>query len=176
MDAKMPGDLVYILGLTRNEMGASEYYEHFGYTGANVPQVRTEEFLPLYRALHDAMEKGLAASVHAVCRGGLGIHLAMVCMAGNLGMDIALDKIHADKANRDDILLFSESAGRFIITIAPEKQQAFEKIFAGLACACIGTVTENPELLVRGKGKKNIIRLGIDSLKSAWKKPFGDLI
>ncbi|MEE4359175.1 MAG: phosphoribosylformylglycinamidine synthase subunit PurS, partial [Desulfococcaceae bacterium] len=40
MDAKNPGDSVYILGLTRNELGASEYYEHFGYTGMNVPQVR----------------------------------------------------------------------------------------------------------------------------------------
>ncbi|MGE0083400.1 MAG: AIR synthase-related protein [Desulfococcaceae bacterium] len=176
MDAKMPGDLVYVIGLTRNEMGASEYYEHFGYTGANVPQVKTEEFLLVYRALQNAMEKELAASVHAVCRGGLGVHFAMVCMAGNLGMDIALDKIPADGANRDDMLLFSESAGRFIITIAPEKQQAFEKIFAGMSCTCIGTVTQNPELLVSGKGKKNIIRLGIDSLKSAWKKPFGDLI
>ncbi|MDQ1330705.1 MAG: phosphoribosylformylglycinamidine synthase subunit PurSL, partial [Thermodesulfobacteriota bacterium] len=39
MDSKIPGDLVYVLGTTCNELGASEYYEHLGYTGLNVPEV-----------------------------------------------------------------------------------------------------------------------------------------
>ncbi len=41
MDGKIAGDLVYVLGTTRNELGGSEYYEHLGYVGRNVPEVRT---------------------------------------------------------------------------------------------------------------------------------------
>ena len=51
MDAKMAGDFLYMLGITRNELAGSEYYDLFGYTGLNVPQVRVEEVLPLYKAL-----------------------------------------------------------------------------------------------------------------------------
>jgi len=36
MDAKMAGDLIYVLGLTRNELAGSEYYDLFDYTGLNV--------------------------------------------------------------------------------------------------------------------------------------------
>ena len=86
MDSKMAGDLVYVAGLTRNELGGSEYYAHLGYLGLNVPQVRSAEFMPLYRALSRAIAAGLAASVHGVYRGGLGVHLAMVAMGGGLGM------------------------------------------------------------------------------------------
>ncbi len=80
----MPGDLVYILGTTRNELGGSEYYEHFGYVGLNVPRVFPDEFAVLYRALGNAIDKELVASAHGIFRGGLGVHLAMVSMGGNL--------------------------------------------------------------------------------------------
>ena len=51
MELKAPGDLVYILGLTRNELGASEYYEHLGYIGTRVPRVETERSKQTYTAL-----------------------------------------------------------------------------------------------------------------------------
>ena len=51
MDAKIPGDLLYIVGTTRNELGGSEYYEHLGYLGRNVPQVRPDDFIPLYQKM-----------------------------------------------------------------------------------------------------------------------------
>jgi len=78
MDAKMPGDLVYILGTTCNELGGSEYYDHLGYIGRNVPRVRPNEFLPLYRNLARAIANELVASIRGIYRGGLGVHLAMV--------------------------------------------------------------------------------------------------
>lgn len=176
MDAKNPEDMVYVLGMTRNELGASEYYEHFGYTGMNVPQVQPDEFLPQYRALQQIVEKELAASVHAVCRGGLAVHLAMVCMGGNLGMEIDLSRVPVENAEREDMILFSESAGRFILTVSPENKESLEKFLEGLPFACIGSVCAEPELLVKGKADSPIIRQDVQKLKSAWKKAFGDLI
>jgi phosphoribosylformylglycinamidine synthase len=127
MDSKVPGDLIYVLGTTRNELGASEYYDRFGYVGLNVPAVQPDVFVGLYRALTRAIEKDLVASAHGIYRGGLGVHLAMVAMGGNLGMRLSLGKVPAGDVLRNDSLMFSESAGRFIVTVDPENQTEFEK-------------------------------------------------
>ena len=84
MEAKQPGDLVYLVGVTRDELGGSEYYEHLGYSGLNVPQVDPEAFLPVYRALQTAMRQSLIASVRGLYRGGLGIQAALVANDGEL--------------------------------------------------------------------------------------------
>ena len=93
MDVKSPGDLVYLLGTTRDELGGSEYYEHLGYVGRQVPQVRPAEFHPLYRALQTAIADSLTASVRGIYRGGLAIHAALAAMAGGLGLSLDLAKI-----------------------------------------------------------------------------------
>ena len=175
MDVKMAGDYLYVLGLTRNELGGSEYYDLFGYTGLNVPQVRVKEVLPLYKALEGAIRTELVASAHGIYRGGLGIHLAMVSMGGVLGLEVELAKVPAEGVERDDILLYSESAGRFIVTVAPEDRAEFEKRFKGLPYGCIGRVTEKQRLTARGLSGKVLFNVGVQQLKSAWKKPFGNL-
>ena len=176
MDSKIAEDLVYVLGTTRNELGASEYYEHLGYVGLNVPQVRPAECIPLYRKLQQAIEKGLVASAHGIYRGGLAVHAAMVAMGGGLGMELDLAQIPAEDAEREDILLFSESAGRFVVTVETANQQAFETLFQGIACACVGKITAGGELNIKGCNHETIISAALQDLKSSWKMPFGDLI
>ena len=176
MDVKIAGDLVYLLGFTRNELGGSEYYEHLGYIGRNVPEVRTAEFIPLYRNLKCAIENDLVASVHGIYRGGLAVHLAKVAMGGNLGLKVDLAQVPLRDVEREDVLLFSESAGRFIVTVDPANREAFEDVFKGVACGCIGTVTEEPDLVVRGIEQGVIITVSVTDLKTAWNKTFGDLI
>lgn len=176
MDLKSSGDFVYILGDTKNELGASEYYERFGYTGANVPEVEAEKNSMIYKALSSAIDKELIASAHGVYRGGLGVHLAMVAMGGKLGMDLDLSKVPtSNKIEREDTVLFSESAGRFIVTVTGDKKEVFEKIFKGLACECIGSVTEEEILKIEGFDNE-IVSLNVNELLSAWKAPFGEMI
>jgi phosphoribosylformylglycinamidine synthase len=176
LDAKIAGDRVYAAGFTRNELGGSEYYGHFGYVGHNVPQVRAEEFSRTYRAIQRAVEQRLVASVHGVYRGGLAVHLALVAMAGGLGLRIDPARLPNDGVDRLDTLLFSESAGRFVLTVDPARSREFEALFAGLPLACIGTVTADPVLEVTGPGGRAAIRLTVQELRSAWKKPFGPLV
>jgi phosphoribosylformylglycinamidine synthase II len=176
MDSKVSDDLVYILGTTRNELGGSEYYAHLGEIGLNVPRVRIEEFLATYRALSEAIKRRLVASAHAIHSGGLGVHLAMVAMGGNLGMRIELKRVPTDDLNRDDTVMFSESAGRFIVTVDPQNREIFESLFKNSTCACIGTVTDKPEFEIEGLNQETIVSVAIKDLKSSWKKPFGDLI
>ena len=176
MDVKQPGDLVYLVGTTRNELGGSAYYGHFGYLGANVPEVYPNKFKPLYEALSQVIKAELVASVHGIFRGGLGIHLSMVAMGGCLGLNVNLKPVVREDAERDDIILFSESPGRFIVTISPSDQADFESHFNGQPCTCIGTVTEDRILRIRGIEDNELLALAVDALKKAWKKPFGSLI
>ncbi|MCG6944377.1 MAG: phosphoribosylformylglycinamidine synthase [Deltaproteobacteria bacterium] len=175
MEPKVPGDFLYVLGVTRNELAGSEYYDLYGYTGLNVPQVKLKEVLPLYQALEQSTRGEILASVHGIYRGGLGVHLALMAMAGGLGLEVELTKVPAEGVKRDDVLLYSESAGRFIVTVAPGDRAEFEERFKGLPWGCVGRVTEKQKLAVRGLGGNVLFRVGLQQLKSAWKKPFGKL-
>jgi phosphoribosylformylglycinamidine synthase len=176
MDVKAPGDLVYLLGTTRDELGGSEYYEHLGYVGRNVPQVDPEAFQPLYRALQKAIAQGLTASVRGIYRGGLAIHASLAAIAGGLGLSLDLAKVPTQAALRDDKRLFSESAGRCLVTVPPDRREAFEALMGDHACGCIGCVGEAPRVVITGTNGKPLVDLAIEELKAAWKSPFGDLV
>ena len=176
MDAKVPGDRVWIVGDTADELGGSEYYAHLGHVGANVPTVDADAFAVAYRRMAGAIRRGLVASCHGIYRGGLAVHLALVAMAGELGIDVDLKKVPGASALRDDVRLFSESAGRFIVTVAPDKEAAFADAVAGLPAACVGVVTDSARLRIAGTDGSTLAALSIDAMKAAWKGPFGDLI
>lgn len=175
MDFKFPGDLIYILGVTRDELGGSEYYHRFGYTGLNVPKVFPRRFMKTYQALARAIDQEMVVSAHGIYRGGLGIHLAMSAMAGNLGVDVKLANVPVEEINRDDKVLFSESSGRFIVSIAPENQERFEALFKEQTFSCIGHVDDDSEFKIQGRDGEPIIRQSVTGLKRAWKSAFGDL-
>jgi phosphoribosylformylglycinamidine synthase len=173
MDAKRPGDLVYILGETFNEPGGSEYYAMRGYIGNNVPKVDAEKAKELYRRLNKATEEEFIASCHDCSDGGLGVALAETAFAGGLGMEIDLGKVPITGVDRDDLLLFSETQSRFVVTISPDKKGGFEEVLGGIVYGLLGTVTAGPVFKVVGLSGKEIIRSNIQDLKEAWKRPLG---
>jgi len=175
MDAKIKGDLVYVLGETKDELGGSEYYDMFGYVGLNIPKVDAEKSLPLYKALQKAIEEEVVASAHAVSRGGLGVHLSEVAFAGDLGMEIDLKKVPG-YVKRNDKILFSESSGRFVVTVAPEYKNRFEEILSDKEYAHVGYVKDDGRFIVKGLEGNDIVNQDIEDLKHAYKKTFGDLI
>ncbi len=188
MDPKISGDLIYVLGSTANELGASEFYEMFHRTGLNVPHVDFDKNKALYIAVQAAIENELVASCHAVARGGLGVHLSYMAMAGQLGLEVKLSALALNE-NRghlsDEIVMFSESAGRFIVTVAKENQADFEKIFEGMAFGCVGLVTDSHDHLKIWGLKNNqennqdenpLTDLSAAQLGTAFNKAFGDMI
>jgi phosphoribosylformylglycinamidine synthase len=176
MDVKEPGDLVYVLGETKDELGGGEYYQLMGKTGLNVPKVDASALMPLYQSLHRAVSRGLLASAHAVTRGGLGVHLAITAMGGELGLEVDLAALPAKGASAPSRLLFSESAGRLIATVAPGDKEPFEELFSGMPAACIGEVTGTGRLVVRRGPGAPLMEETVEELKRAWLRPFGGLI
>jgi phosphoribosylformylglycinamidine synthase len=176
MDAKFPGDLVYILGETKNELGGGEYYQMMDVKGLHVPQVDALKFLPLYLSLYQAIERELISSAHAVSRGGLAIHLAMIAMGGEVGMEIDLGSVLCHNKLSDTQILYSESAGRFVVTVDPKKRKDFENLFPESMISHVGFVREPPFFRIGHKNDSWMIEEEISSLKDAWEKPFGELI
>lgn len=180
LDPKVSGDLIYALGRTANELGASEYYEMFEATGINVPHVDFDKFKVIYKALQTAIENELTASCHAVGRGGLAVHLSYMAMAGGLGLEVNLSDLPVDEGHGrllNETVLFSESAGRFIVTIPKENRMVFEKLFKGMAANCIGFVTDHHDgLKIFGLGREPLANLSITQLEQAFNKTFGDMI
>lgn len=173
MDVKEPGDLVYILGITKDELGGSEYYEARGEIGLNVPAVDTDKAIKLYNSLSKVTDKELVNSIHGIYKGGLIISLAKSSFAGGYGMEINLDQVPTEGLNNIDKILYSESASRFIVIIHPESKKYFEDIMEGNIFKKIGSVENNENLKIVAGGKI-IIDENIYKLKESWQKTFKD--
>jgi len=170
MDVKNPGDLVYVLGMTKNELGGSEYYAMRGFVGNTAPAVDARGAVKMYNALSEAMKKGLVKSCHDCSDGGLGVALAESAFAGGFGMDIELKKVPVESVERDDAVLFSESQSRFVATVSPENKDEFESIMNGNVYAQIGKVRNDKEFVVKGLKDNVVVKASIDELKEAWQK------
>jgi phosphoribosylformylglycinamidine synthase len=169
MDAKEIGDIVYVLGSTKNELGGSEYYAVYNKIGNVAPSVDLGAALKLYKALSEAIDDGLISSCHDCSDGGLGVALAETAFAGGLGMSIDLKKIPTADMDRNDFLLFSESQSRFVVTVKPQNVKRFEEIMKGNIFANIGKVIKN-EFIAYGLDGKVCIKSDINELKNAWQK------
>jgi phosphoribosylformylglycinamidine synthase II len=169
MDVKKPDDRVYVLGMTKNEMGGSEYFASLGFTGNDVPKVDANSAKRLYIALEKAINEGVVASCHDCSDGGLGVALAESTFSGDLGMSIELTKVPVENIKRADTILFSESQSRFVATVAQEKVKRFEEIMKGSIFADIGAVTQQRNFTIMDR-EKVVLSTGIDELKEAWQK------
>jgi phosphoribosylformylglycinamidine synthase len=170
MDAKKAGDLVYLLGVTYPELGGSEYGAQLGAIGNRVPKVNGAEALSRYRALARAMAAGLVASCHDCSDGGLGVALAETAFAGGLGLTIDLRAVATEDIDRDDVLLFSESQSRLLVTVHPQHGAAFEAALAGTIYRKIGTVTAAETLVATGLAGKPVLDEPLAGLKAAWQQ------
>lgn len=171
MDAKRPQDLVYILGETRDELGGSEWFAQNNAIGSKVPQVNAKKAMKLYRALNKAIGAGLVASCHDCSDGGLGVALIETAFAGGLGMNVDLKDVPYSGRKRNDYVLFSETASRFVVTIHPKDQKHFEKVMAGNVMREIGFVSNDGLFQVSGLSGKRIIKEKISKFKDAWQAP-----
>lgn len=163
MAPKAAGDLVYLLGGTKDELGGSEYYDHLGHLGSHVPETDGHQNLRLYKLLGRATRDRLIASAYAVGLGGLGVALAKKAIAGRTGLDITLPSSGLSKA----AMLFSESAGRVVVTVAPQNRKEFERNFKGFEqCHMIGSVSFSENLLIR-----DVLSVKVADLEEAYKAP-----
>ena len=179
LDFKAEGDLIYVIGLTKPELGGSEFFAYLGeklrgkrYIGNKVPRVELDRARRRYQTVYQALEQEVLSSIHSVGTGGLGFGFAKMAMAGELGARIDLEMIPTESQLKTLELLFSESQSRFIITIPSELSKKFEEIFAYEDFALVGEVISEPKLIFH-KGAKEINKVEISQLKQSYKRTLG---
>jgi phosphoribosylformylglycinamidine synthase len=178
MDVKRPGDLVYLLGCTANELGASEYFTMKGFIGNNVPKVDAAVAYCRYQAYLKALEQGLVASCHDLSDGGLAVAAAESAFAGGFGMKIDLSRVSwsgPEAGWTDEALLFSESASRLLVTVKKEHAEAFEDIMGEDGYSRIGVVTEEQMLSIEAIEGHDVVMADLAELKEAWQSTLREL-
>jgi phosphoribosylformylglycinamidine synthase subunit PurSL len=215
MSLKQPGNLLYQIGITRNELAGSHYLEiipkgddelrshskgegggdagkgplrsplepslDISILNTTIPHVNIATAHIIMKALGQAIRKGFVQACHDLSEGGLAIAAAEMSLAGLLGMTIDLRLVPLEDSPSvgarfiappmDTILLFSESASRFLVEIAPEQQAAFEAHMHANGVqdfARIGNVTGTGRFILQ-KGEQVLIDLPVDELQAAWR-------
>ncbi len=175
LEPKLAGDWVYLLGLTGDELGGSALYRLLGHRGLNLPRVDFEHSRRLCAGVARALERGLAASVCVPARGGLGYALARMVLAGELGLEIDLDLVPAEEGLEPMRRLFSESTGRLILTVDPERAAELEELLQEVPWARVGRVTRRKHLVISGGGRR-LVDLTWGRLRRAYRRRFGGLV
>ncbi|MEW5996811.1 MAG: phosphoribosylformylglycinamidine synthase subunit PurL [Candidatus Micrarchaeota archaeon] len=165
-DFKETGDLVYLLGTTRDEMGGSEYNKLHGGVGGGMPRVDFKENAPLYAALSRALEKGLVKSAHDVSDGGVAAAFAECAMGGAVGAELDLS-LAARETDDEVALLFSESAGRFIVSVAEKDAFRFEKMMFGTKTRKVGRVRGDKRVVLRYRDN-TLVNEDVFALRDIW--------
>jgi phosphoribosylformylglycinamidine (FGAM) synthase-like enzyme len=169
METKKPGDPVYIIGETFNELGGSEYYKLLGHVGRNVPQVHKAQAKKTFRAITKAIDLGLVKACHDLSEGGLAVAAAEMTLAGGYGLELDLTKVPRKKVDRDDSVLFSESNSRFLVEIPQKAHAEFEAVMKGKVFAEIGKVASHSKLTISGWNGETKIDATSSDLRRSWK-------
>ena len=173
-DFKKPGDSVFLVGQTHQELGASEISymlrdDGSGGIGGAVPEIDPERNMAAYRALTAAMRDELVASAHDCSDGGLAVALAECCFGSDSGARVDISPIWADCENLDVWgALFGESLGRILVSTRPDDKQAFEKSMEGVVCNYIGEVSQGDEISFIRDGR-TVLSASMEEMRDYWK-------
>ena len=145
---KTPGQVIYLLGSTANELAGGEWaHVVHGHLGGLPPAVDLGAEQLLGEILVNASRDGLVDAAHDLSDGGLAIALAEATMRYGTGARIWLDAV----CERDGIdvftALYSESTARVIVSVPRSEEVRFTDMCTarGQVHARIGVVDDETD-------------------------------
>jgi phosphoribosylformylglycinamidine synthase len=134
-----PGDLVYLLGTTGDDLGGSELLKVVhGRVAGRPPRLDLRAEKRLYEAVLAAAEEGVLRSAHDVSDGGLAVALAECCFGWEAPGHGA--RLELPGGLRPDVLLFSETPSRMVVTTRDGARLEDLAQVHGVPCRRLGTV------------------------------------
>jgi phosphoribosylformylglycinamidine synthase II/phosphoribosylformylglycinamidine synthase I len=173
MDFKKAGNAIFVLGETKEELGASHYALEYKLSGGNVPQP-TKNPLRSFRKLHEAIQHGWIEACHDCSEGGLAVAMAEMSIAGRLGASLQLLNTEPSKKSlaKDDVsltaILFSETLSRFVLEVKNEHKEKVIKHFEGEWLAEVGSVTGDHRFTLYW-GVDEMIDTTVERLETSWR-------
>ncbi|MBM7580422.1 phosphoribosylformylglycinamidine synthase subunit PurL [Jeotgalibacillus terrae] len=156
---KQVGDAVYLVGETKTEFGGSELQKlTAGEISGKAPELDLTTELDRQEKVLTAIKQGLVQSAHDLAEGGLAVALAESAFGSGLG-------VTAETEGSAVTELFSETQSRFLISVKPENQQAFEALTGAKK---IGEVTAQPVLKVVHNGSA-VIDQPVEKFEESWR-------
>ncbi|MDR2830322.1 MAG: phosphoribosylformylglycinamidine synthase subunit PurL [Methanobrevibacter sp.] len=172
LNFKNEGDKIIAIGTTYDEVNGSIYHKTcFGLEQGHPPKIRIENEKEIndeiLRLLDEDINNNITA-VHDCSGGGVGVCLTEMAIAGGLGCVVEIAKLAHDKNIDLNNLLFSESHGRYLITV---KGDCFESILEDIKvpCSCIGEVKGDKLKIVDGD-----ISIGVSKLDENYNNAIGN--
>jgi phosphoribosylformylglycinamidine synthase len=121
LDFKYKGDLIYLLGTSREDINSSEYlYSIHGVKNSPVPFFDLEEEFALQACVKGLIRNNYISAAHDVSDGGLFTTLVEMGLPNSLGFDIV-----TDSEIRRDAFLFGESQSRVVVTVVEDYEEEF---------------------------------------------------
>ncbi len=139
---KNEGDVVYLLGTNKCEIGGSEYLKEIhGRVQGDVPSLDLEFEKKLQQVTLEMIRRGWVQSAHDVSDGGLAVALAECCLDARRGHGMGC-RVTLPDGGRRDFLLFGEDASRIVITVSPDRAESVAQsaTAAAIPCTRLGTV------------------------------------
>ena len=186
------GDALFVVGLTHNEMGGSEYYEYIHkFVGGVCPSVDFKKSKNNMSIVLSLIKQELLQNAHDCSKGGLAIAVSELCMSANVGCTVCLDKLplllhHTTQPMPVDTALFSESHSRYLLVVKKENQAKVKDILTkkGIDFGLLGQFTNDHKIVFNGATRKStagstsnpIISLSVDKARKTWLKSLEDLI
>ena len=154
------GDVIYVLGETHADFNGSELQKlQTGKIAGRLMSFDLETEKTNQHLVTAAIQAGLVQSAHDCAEGGLAIALAESAFDKGFGLNVAVSLPAAQ--------LFSETQSRFVLSVAPDKQAAFEAL-VGAAATAIGEVTANGQ--IRMQAQDDTIEMPLTEAKLKWEE------
>lgn len=161
---KQGGDVIFLLGDTKAELGGSEFqYAVHGVTEGRPPALDLNTEKTLLAGVLGAIQGGLVQSAHDLSEGGLAVALAESCISGSIGAQVSLST-----ELRSDVALFSESQSRILLSASQEQADKLEAYLTerGVPVARIGSV--GGESLVVTINDAQALNEPVAGLRQVW--------
>lgn len=154
------GDAIYVLGETHADFNGSELQKlQTGKIAGRLMSFDLETEKMNQQLVTAAIQAGLVQSAHDCAEGGLAIALAESAFDKGFGLNVTVSLPAAQ--------LFSETQSRFVLSVAPDKQAAFEAL-VGAAATAIGEVTADGQ--IRMQAQDDTIEMPLTEAKLKWEE------
>ncbi len=168
LEAAGPEAVLVAVGETRDELGCTEWAAARGERGGSVPCCRPDAFWPRYLAVSRAIAGDAVLATHAVGRGGALPALFYLARAAGLGLAADVGALPREGAVGWEALLFSETPGRFLLAVKPERAGELVRRL-GSGAARIGAFDGSGRLRISA-GATALVDASVNDLAAAWKR------